>query len=221
MATMLRGIGHFKMPKYLYRYLQHEEYAKAFVAGEIWLSTFDHIRNCDATRADAHDGTSEYTAEWRGTGDPTSEAVIQRRLAQGGIRFKGGLAGHVVTANVMHSRHRSAYVLCTTSIGNNAKMRSQFGQFCVQIHEPGAFMVSLVAAIELVVPWQHYVAGAVQYEGRKFANADESPGALGFASVPSLKHEREFRLIYQPENQDDIKPIAVTVPAARSLCELI
>lgn len=209
-------------PKKLYRYFDRVEHAQRMAEGHIWLSTLEHVRNCDALRADRLDATMKYEVSQLDHNTPKSEAdVIRARLKEQRV-ISGHLEGfHMKGVTVMQVVPH-AYLLCMSSLRLHPRLRRIFGEHCVEIENPIALWRGITAALEQEAPLASKPFQPVTYMGRSYRDASPEPGVIGFASEPSLAYEKEFRMLWALADLGvRVQPRELHIPRANTWCRRI
>lgn len=210
-------------PRFVYRYLQREEDALAFVAGRVWLSTVERVRYHDAHRADALDARLAYDVTALGPETPPSVAETIKGRISSVIRNADDVPLHLKGLRLTQDV-RDAYLLCTSLDGRSAKLRRLFGRHVVRIAKPAEFAQKVLNALGAAKLASTATLAPVQYKGQTFADAEASVGSPGFASRASLADEREFRFLFRPERAPDgfcLAPVVLDVPAAAVFCSIV
>jgi hypothetical protein len=209
-------------PRVIFRFLTTKVHAEDFVRGHVWLSTFDHIRNCDLARADSEDGNLQYlVSNLDADTMPRSEVdVIQQRLKAFRV-FGGDSIDHVKVSDIaVSTTPANAYVICATTDGGEDKHRRVFGEHRVRIVESERVFRFIGAALNAKVRLTGARYAPVEYKGRTFEDADAAVGSPGFASVEINAWEKEVRMIWQPQDYEKILPIELDVPEIAKYCSL-
>lgn len=108
-------------PRFVYRYLESEEHAKDMLQGRVWVSTFEHIRTVDTSRADSDEGNLRYSVgKLDDSVPPETAAVIADRMTAQGFpfRFKHG-NGNDFSNNYFETNVPDAFMLCTSLKAND------------------------------------------------------------------------------------------------------
>lgn len=210
-----------EMPPRVYRYVEDESEARAFIEGEIWLSTFEYIRNCDKSRADKDEGLRSYKVNFLDTSkkDGATE-LIKDRLKNSGINI--AKQGVVFANNKIITRHPNSYLLCASMRKSNKRMRERFGKFCIQIEQPKELLRLVAESLQQFTPLSHAVIGKVDYKGRDFSDADIDISEAAFANVSGNIYEKEVRMIWRPRDPaTTIERMKIKVPEAGKLCKIV
>jgi hypothetical protein len=210
--------GPYQPSRYVYRFLERREHAEAFVRGEIWVSTLEHIRHCDAARADPHEGTVKFGISRLDHNTPPAQAgVIRERLKEHFVELPPTLS---ITGISFESAHADSFVLCTTE-QRSPMMKRLFGAHCVQIENPERFAGLLAHAIEARVPLSGGFIRNMDYEGRTFNDAEGIVSHPAFMNVGGNREECEVRMLFIPTDATLAKPMLVICPEAGSHCALL
>lgn len=199
----------------LYRIFERPEYANAFCAGEVWLSSLEKCRNTeDGIRKDAGEGTLEYNSGTAigSSGDPAFDEVV-RRL---GMPVQG-LQDSIIHDCRSFEKTSDAFVLCTSD--GSLEELLKFGAHCVEITRPFEFLLRLTPAIAERHELAWGVVWKVDYRPRVYQGLEEHPGFAPFVKPDSFSDEKEVRFIWHPRELDlVVEPGPVLCPEVVHLC---
>jgi len=189
--------------------------------GDVRLSTFKYIGECDMSRADPDEGTEKYKVNFFDSSkNDTCSAKINDNLSNRGIHIGG--KNVLFYDNTVISRHPNSYVLCTSLKRNSDYMRSSFGEVCIEIKEPECFLYLVAQELNKKSRLNHATIGMVQYCGRSFQDAENGVDNIAFANVEGNRREQEVRMIWCPLDQDSIiEGATVNVPEVAELCSIL
>jgi len=208
------------LPNVVYRYLREREHAEAFVRGDIWISTLDHIRHCDESRADPHEATVTDHVVTFNDRMPVSETTV---IAQ---RLSGSVGGQFDPSRIHISniafaqQHPNALVLCTTQQRSDYMSRT-FGTHCLEISEPGRFFELLSHCIAQQFGSVQSRFMPMQYDGRERVGSAGPQTHIAFMSVSGNVEEQEARMLWCPADASQVRGILVSCPAAGELCRIV
>lgn len=208
----------------LYRYFSDRSHAVEFANGNVWLSTLEHIRKCDATRADIHDATMTYNVtKIDPNTDPKNADVILSRLANSNaIRISPESKGTITFQNItVHTTYPDSYVLCMTRKKSDSRMKRLFGDYCVEISAPDVLFSHLTYFLNQQIALRQSGFRPVTYGGRSFADIEDQPGFTGWSSTKDFQVEAEERMIWLPSVSITDKGRVVHAPIARTLCRVL
>jgi len=205
----------------VYRFFREEWQADALARGEVWLSTLETCRAYeDPEQGDPEEAHESYNSGHAvgGSDDPDFVEVARRS----GIHIGPGCSNITLSNNTKKTVLQDAYVLCTTTEFSPEKLSETFGKYCVEITSPKDFYVRVSAILENSAPIKEAVAGKVIYKDRNYTGMESPPGPIGFVKPPDLyATQREFRIIWVPENSNGLKPFLLKCPEAANLCSRI
>jgi len=208
--------GKRRNPKYVYRFLKEREHAIAFTRGEVWLSTFETLRNPENPRGDPGEGSQTTHVSEMDFSNP-AHAATRWRL---GSVFGGDPSGVRLHNVVVNLTHPDSFLLCT-SLEQNEKMRDRFGAYCVQIADVETFAGLVGRQLASEVPLRRASMGPVRYDGRKRMDDQGMDVDIIFSNAPGNAEEQEFRMVFVPESLGPIAPRAVIVRQVAKLCRLV
>lgn len=205
----------------VYRFFQEELHADALARGEVWLSTLATCRAYeDPEQGDPEEAHETYNSGHAVGGSTDSDFVEVARRS--GIHIGPGCSNITLSNDTRKTVLPDAYVLCTTIEFSPEKLSETFGRYCVEITNPKEFFVLVSESLEKPIPIKEAAAGKVIYKDRSYTGMESPPGPMGFVKPPDLyAHQREFRLLWVPENSKDLAPFLLKCPEVAHLCKRI
>jgi hypothetical protein len=205
----------------VYRFFQEEWEADALARGEVWLSTLETCRAYeDPEQGDPEEAHETYNSGHAvgGSDDPDFVEVARRS----GIHIGPGCSDITLSNNTRKTVLPDAYVLCTTNELSPDKLSETFGRYCVEITNPKDFFIRVSTILEKSTPIKEAVAGKVIYKDRHYTGMESPPGPICFVKPRDLyATQREFRLLWVPENAKGLTPFLVKCPDVAHLCKRI
>lgn len=205
----------------VYRFFQEEWQADFLARGKIWLSTLETCRAYeDPAQGDPEEAHETYNSGHAvgGSNDPDFIEVARRS----GIHIGPGCSEITLSNNTRKTVLPDAYVLSTTTNFSPDKLSATFGRYCVEITSPKDFFFRVSASLERSIPIKEAAAGKVIYKDRYYTGMESPPGPIGFVKPPDLyATQREFRLLWVPDNSTGLTPFLLNCPEAAHLCKRI
>ena len=205
----------------VYRFFQEEWQADALACGDVWLSTLETCRAYeDPAQGDPEEAHETYNSGHAvgGSDDPDFVEIARRS----GIHIGPGCSNITLSNNTRKTVLPNAYVLCTTTEFSPEKLSDTFGRYCVEITSPKDFFVRVSASLEKSTQIKEAVAGKVIYKDRHYTGMESPPGPIGFVKPPEFyATQKEFRLLWVPENSTGLTPFLLKCPEASYLCKRI
>ncbi|MBU2731655.1 hypothetical protein [Acidithiobacillus ferridurans] len=205
----------------VYRFFQEEWQADALACGDVWLSTLETCRAYeDPAQGDPEEAHETYNSGHAvgGSDDPDFVEIARRS----GIHIGPGCSNITLSNNTRKTVLPNAYVLCTTTEFSPEKLSDTFGRYCVEITSPKDFFVRVSASLEKSTQIKEAVAGKVIYKDRHYTGMESPPGPIGFVKPPDFyATQKEFRLLWVPENSTGLTPFLLKCPEASYLCKRI
>lgn len=139
-----------------------------------------------------------------------------------GVYIGPGCSNITLSNNTMKTILPDAYVLCTTTEFSPEKLSETFGRYCVEVTNPKDFFVLISESLEKSKKIKESAAGKVIYKDRSYTGMESPPGRIGFVKPPDLyATQREFRLLWVPENSSGLAPFLLKCPEAAHFCKRI
>ena len=205
----------------IYRFFQEEWQADALARGEVWLSTLEACRAYeDPEQGDPEEAYETCNSGYAvgGSNDPGFVEVARRS----GVYIGPGCSNITLSNNTMKTILPDAYVLCTTTEFSPEKLSETFGRYCVEVTNPKDFFVLISESLEKSKKIKEAAAGKVIYKDRSYTGMESPPGRIGFVKPPDLyATQREFRLLWVPENSSGLAPFLLKCPEAAHFCKRI
>lgn len=204
----------------VFRFFPERWQAEALCKGNVWISTLETCRNYeDPLQGDKKEAVHTYnTGDVYGdTGDPKFDE-ISARVGVGGFNSRG-----VRLVNCIGNQYiPDAYVLCTTTEFCPEDLSETFGMHCVKIEDPARLFAQVSVSINKIAKLKESAMGKVEYKSREYTGYQDPPGLLGFVkpSDPYIT-QKEFRFIWTPQNQNNLKPFLLSCPEVRNLCSIV
>lgn len=198
----------------LYRFLPKAEYAKDFCEGRLWLSTLEICRKTeDTVRGDSGEGTRLMTIKAAGGGQLNSEEL---RFA----RSMGGDSSAFIFNSGLGTVLQDHHLLSLTMDGNLDAMR-EFGEHCIEITKPKAFMNALTNYLNAKHGLVEGVMAKVAYKERAHDSKEPRPGPIGFVKPESFSKEKEVRMLWaDPKRRTALDRVVVDCPALSAHCRI-
>lgn len=188
----------------LYRRFDRQEYAEAFVDGQIFVSSLGKCRvtECGKRRDSGegmvvtgliHPSQQDYEARMRRAGyDP--------RIAKDWIIY----------GNAMGDSIRDAWLLCLATEDSDAG--SKFGPYLVEVFEPWTLFEAITARLLADRLATQCLAGFVDYRDRNFDNPELDEIPPPFLKPPGFKDEKEFRFAWTHDDTIEMIPRVLHIP---------
>jgi hypothetical protein len=182
--------------------MEEPRFARDFQMGKIRISTFGRCRTIeDAARRDPGEGHRR----------ANTRTVLD---VGGGLEITFDLQADVTVPH--------AFVLCFTERCDTSS-RDRFGQFGVEISEPGRLFADLTKAIRAkgfrVV---ESIASRVYYHDRTFLGSEVPPLRTELLKPPiPFAEEREVRFVWRLVEHPDADWIDVVLPVAPAGCRVL
>jgi hypothetical protein len=209
-----------KTPEFVYRFFKELSHAQALLNGQVWLSTLNTCRQyennaqgdqLEATRVISH-----------GSFQGPFNSVLD-----GGFTNSVGFPIHLGPAArienlVTHEKLRDGYLICATHAFAPDKLNKDFGEFCVQISKPEAFMTAIANKLRSEREMEQIGMANVWYATHEEAIQKKLPDHLvPFHKVESYQYQKEFRFLFVPKNTFNLEPCILEVPEVISHCSLV
>lgn len=169
------------------------------------LSTYARCRKLET--GDEGEGTLTYES---GTAnDNSDDPDLQTVLERSGIYIRANVRGITIDNCETYSTVPDAYLLCLSdTFGED--LRQRFGNYCVEIWNPDAFFAALTQRVAeklhgLGYSRFHTDLAPVTYRVRRYEGIDPERNAL-LLKPENLAYEREYRMVWLPENVSSILP---------------
>jgi hypothetical protein len=187
-------------PEYVYRFMDNEEHASAFLNGRIWVSTLSYCRRVEE---DPGEGTDMYhSGKVEGHGnDPLLQHVAERA----GFKIGPTVKNLTFWNNARETIDADAWVLCTT-LNPDGYCRRKFGPFGVRIAQPVKFFRAISELMQREHNAGRCTIGAVEYGPRERYGTQKPIESRSFLkpAVP-FAQEEELRMLW--EQFDDARTL--------------
>lgn len=205
----------------IYRFFPEEWQAESLCKGNVWMSTLETCRQYeDPLQGDPEEATHTYNSGhiFGGSDDP----AFVEMAARSGVYIGPGCSGITISSCKNIQRISDAYVLCTTKEFSPQNLSNTFGNYCVKISNPTEFFKLISIALHKKRKIREGSMGLVQYKDRDYTGLQPPPGPIGFVK-PSDKYspQKEFRLLWIPEDFESINPFLLECPEVSELCSQI
>ena len=208
-------------PPVVYRFFRNAEYADAFCAGRIRISTLGLCSGYeDPMQGNPQEAQHTYINIWA---DSNEMSPSDFRLAAA----RAGIVAEDCT-NVLASRNRSimttpdAFVLCCTEYFAPELLGDTFGRVCVQISDSIEFFNRLSARVGALFTLRQGRIGKVTYRRATFVDAEPGEVPMGFMRDPDkYAEQREVRMLWHVASAPPLSAIDLNAPEVASLCRRI
>ncbi len=204
----------------VYKFFQEEAHAEALCKGYVWLST---LETCRAYENKQRGDPSEaiHTCYYDYLTGGSSDADFVSAASRMGIKIDDG-CHNLTFENPSHEVILpDAFVLCTTNEFIPAELSEDFGDYCVEISNPNEFFKRVSLALHDDIGMQRGAMGPVQYMSRDYHGTDETPRPIGFIKPESYSAQKEFRFLWIPQDENNIKPRGLRCQEITELCKRI
>jgi hypothetical protein len=205
----------------IYRFFPERWQAEALCNGNVWISTLETCRQYeDPLQGDPEEATHTYNSGHivGGSNDPAFVEMASRS----GIHIGGGCSDITISNCASVQRLPDAYVLCTTSEFCPQNLSDTFGNYCVKISNPVEFFKHVSYALNDQKIIREGGMGLVKYQNRVYTGLEPPPGPIGFVKPhDQYSSQKEFRLLWVPQEHTNIKPFLLKCPGAGEFCSQI
>lgn len=163
----------------VYRFFTEESHAEDFIRGKVYLSTLEKCRNYeDSERGDKQEGHQTYLSGHI-VGDSNDPDLVEIARRTGILVGEGNK--NISINNCTHTEIiNDAYVLCTTINFLPENFEDTFGKYCVKIHNPKKFFITISKNLNSTQNIKNGVMGKVIYRDRHYTGLEPPPGPIGF-----------------------------------------
>ncbi len=204
----------------IYRFFPEQWQAESLCKGNVWISTLETCRQYeDPLQGDPEEATHTYNSGYI-HGDSDNPAFV-KIAARSGIRIEG-CPDSTISDCTRIQQLPDAYVLCTTRDFCPENLSNTFGCYCVKISNPAEFFKRASVALNKHRKIREGGMGLVKYTDRSYTGLQSPPGPIGFVKPrDQYEAQKEFRLLWIPENLEAIKPFLLECPEVSELCSQI
>lgn len=204
----------------VYRFFQKEEHADALVNGHIWLSTIERCRAYeDAEQGDKWEASLNVGLSMISGGGNDHDFVSSAKSI--GVRVEPEAEHMIITNSRSEYLVNDGYVLCATTHFSE-EVRDKFGKYCVEIQNPFVFaeLVSHHLSIDENITYSYH--GKINYGERTFVDRNPPSTHIGFIKPPfPYAYQKEYRFLYIPDENKNLKPRIVYCPLLENICRKI
>ncbi len=212
---MLEFMKRFNTDKPLYRVFDEKLFADRFYNGHVRVSTLEHCRNHENTRArDRKEGVAV-------VGISPESADVNNNVPVNNTF--DALANPEPSIPLVHlgnntMKLENAYVICFSTSYNNY-MKGVYGKYCIKLTSPAAFFYLLNAVmrnLQLIIDIQ---PGPIVYDDSMFLNLKSmnTLTGLGFYKEERFTYENEYRVRLLPV-LPEIEPVLIEITNIHNLC---
>ena len=205
----------------IYRFFSEEWQADALCRGDVWISTLETCRAYeDALQGDPEEATQTYKSGHIVGG--SSDRNFVEMAARSGIHIGANCSNITISGATHVQKLPDAFVLCTTKEFKPENLTDTIGDYCVKISNPVEYFKRVSIELNKHVEIRQGIMGLVQYKDRVYTGLETPPGPIGFVK-PSHQYstQKEFRLMWIPEQDKTIKPFLLKCSSISNLCNRV
>ena len=111
-------------------------------------------------------------------------------------------------------------MLCATREFEPENLSGTFGDHCVKISKPIEFFKRISIALNQHIKIEYGRMRPVKYRSRDYKGLEDPPGRIGFVKPVRYSDQKEFRMLWNPEKEPEIKPFLLECPEIAELCNI-
>ncbi len=187
--------------------------------GAIRLTTLAACRAYeDAERGDPEEGKQTYLSGTISGGSEDPKFVEQARRS--GIAIGPGCTGGHIENCTNVSTVPDAYILCTSTVRDDAHFSKAFGGYCVQIVAPWVVLQHISSMLFLLGKAKEGACRPVVYRDRTYTGLEEMHHPVFVKPAVPYAPQREFRFAWIPQGKIE-GPLDIVVPNIAHYCRRV